>query len=85
MQEHAVRSSRASTIAIDQHAESVAMRTLGVSTGEARSAKFAGCPTAGDMVEWAAAWAGNVKFFAHPESQTRPEKRKDMARAVGMI
>ncbi|WP_158573975.1 hypothetical protein [Eggerthella sp. AM16-19] len=55
MQEHAVRSSRASTIAIDQHAESVAMRALGVSTGETRSAKFAGCPTAGDMVEWAAA------------------------------
>ncbi len=68
MQEHAVRSSRASTIAIDQHAESVAMRALGVSTGETRSAKFAGCPTANDMVEWAAAWAGNVKFFAHFES-----------------
>lgn len=28
---------------------------------------------------------GNVKFFAHFESRTRPEKRKDMARAVGMI
>lgn len=68
MQEHAVRSSRASTIAIDQHAESVAMRALGVSTGETRSAKFAGCPTASDMVEWAAAWAGNVKFFAHFKS-----------------
>ena len=29
--------------------------------------------------------AGNVKLFAHFESQTRSEKRKDMARAVGMI
>lgn len=28
---------------------------------------------------------GNVKFFAHFESRMRPEKRKDMACAVGMI
>ena len=30
-------------------------------------------------------WWDNVKLFAHFESRTRPEKRKDMARAVGMI
>ena len=29
--------------------------------------------------------SGNAKHFAHFESWTRPEKRKDMARAVGMI
>lgn len=48
MQEYAIRSSHASTIAVDQHARSVAMRALDISTGETRCAKLAGCPTAGD-------------------------------------
>lgn len=65
MQEYTIRSSHASTIAIDQHARSVAMCALDISTGETRSAKLAGCPTAGDIVGWAAAWATPPMRFVY--------------------
>ena len=82
MQEYTIRSSRASTIAIDQHARSVAMCALVIFAGETRSAKLAGCPTAGDMVEWAAAWATPPMRFVYESGPCGFQLARDI-RALG--
>ena len=82
MQEYTIRSSHASTIAIDQHARSVAMCALDISTGETRSTKLAGCPTAGDMVEWAAAWATPPMRFVYESGLCGFQLARDI-RALG--
>lgn len=82
MQEYTIRSSHASTIAIDQHARSVAMCALDISTGETRSTKLAGCPTAGDIVGWAAAWATPPMRFVYESGPCGFQLARDI-RALG--
>lgn len=82
MQEYTIRSSHASTIAIDQHARSVAMCALDISTGETRSTELAGCPTAGDIVGWAAAWATPPMRFVYESGPCGFQLARDI-RALG--
>ena len=82
MQEYTIRSSYASNIAIDQHARPVAICALDTPTGETRSAKLAGCPTAGDIVGWAAAWATPPMRFVYKSGPCGFQLARDI-RALG--
>ena len=62
MQEHALRSEHATTIALDQHARSVTLAALDLSTGETRSGRLADCPSAGLVVDWARWATGPLRF-----------------------
>ena len=65
MQQYTMHSRHATTIAIDQHARSVTMRALDLSTGEERRRQLVNCPTAEDMVSWAKSWATEPFRFAY--------------------
>ena len=56
MQEHALRSEHATTIALDLHARSAALAALDLATGETRGGRLADCPSAELIVDWAK-WA----------------------------
>lgn len=62
MQEHALRSKHATTIAPARHARSVTLAALDLSTGETRSGRLADCPSAGLVVDWAK-WATEPPGF----------------------
>jgi len=64
MQEHALRSEHATTIALDQHARSVTLAALDLSTGETRSGRLADCPSAEQIVDWAK-WATEPLRFVY--------------------
>ena len=56
MQEHALRSEHATTIAPARHARSVTLAALDLATGETRGGRLADCPSAELIVDWAR-WA----------------------------
>lgn len=56
MQEYTLRSSHATTVALDQHARSVTLAALDLATGETRTGRLADCPSAAQIVDWAS-WA----------------------------
>ena len=64
MQEYTLRSEHATTIALDQHARSVTLAALDLSTGETRSGRLADCPSAGLVVDWAK-WATEPLRFVY--------------------
>ena len=63
MQEHALRSEHATTIALDRHARSVTLAALDLATGETRGGRLADCPSAEMIVDWAK-WATEPLRFA---------------------
>ena len=64
MQEHALRSEHATTVALDQHARSVALAALDLATGETRGGTLSGCPSAEQVAEWAK-WATKPLRFVY--------------------
>jgi len=60
-----MHSKYATTVAIDQHARSVTMRALDLTSGEERRRQLTNCPTAEDMVSWAKSWAAEPIHFAY--------------------
>ena len=64
MQEYTLRSEHATTVALDQHARSVTLAALDLATGETRSGRLAGCPSAGAIVGWAD-WATRPLRFVY--------------------
>jgi transposase len=60
-----MQSEYASYIAIDQHARSVTMRGLDLTTGETRTRQLTDCPKAEQIVEWALSWASEPVRFAY--------------------
>ena len=51
-------------MALDQHARSVTLAALDLSTGETRSGRLADCPSAGLVVDWAK-WATEPLRFVY--------------------
>lgn len=64
MQEYTLRSEHATTIALDQHARSVTLAALDLSTGETRTGRIADCPSAEQIVDWAS-WATEPLRFVY--------------------
>jgi transposase len=62
MQEYTLRSEHATTVALDQHARSVTLAALDLSTGEARAGRLADCPSAEQIVGWASWATGPLRF-----------------------
>ncbi|WP_302383970.1 IS110 family transposase [uncultured Adlercreutzia sp.] len=65
MGEYTIKSDHASTIAMDQHARSVTLAGADLSTGEFKKGKLVNCPTASDVVSWAAGWATAPMRFVY--------------------
>lgn len=65
MTECTMRSDYATYVAMGQHARSVTIRALDLTTGEARGARLANAPTAETVVSWAKAWATPPMLFAY--------------------
>ncbi|MBQ3301559.1 MAG: IS110 family transposase [Eggerthellaceae bacterium] len=65
MTQYTINSDHATLIAIDQHARSCSLSALVLSTGEARRTRLSDCPTAAEMVGWAAGWATQPYLFAY--------------------
>lgn len=65
MTEYTMRSDYATYVAMDQHARSVTVRALDLTTGEARGTRLANAPTAEAIVSWAKAWATPPMLFAY--------------------
>ena len=65
MPQYTMHAKHASTIAIDQHARSVTMRGLDLTTGEERRKRLTNCPTAQAIVSWATSWATPPIRFAY--------------------
>lgn len=64
MQEYTLRSEHATTIALDQHARSVTLAALDLSTGETRGGTLTNCPSAETVVDWAK-WATKPLRFVY--------------------
>ena len=64
MQEHALRSEHATTIALDQHARTVTLAALDLATGETRSGRLADCPSAELIVDWARWATGPLRLYS---------------------
>jgi len=60
-----MQSKHATIIAIDQHARSVTMRGLDLTTGEEKIRQLVNCPSATDMVSWAESWGTGPFRFAY--------------------
>lgn len=65
MPEYTIRSKHASVVAIDQHARSVTVSAICLSTGEMRGKKLTGCPGAADIVSWAEEWLAPPIWFIY--------------------
>ena len=65
MEQYSVRSKHATTIAIDQHARSLTMDGLDLSTGEGKQTRLVNCPSAADVVSWAESWASPPMRFVY--------------------
>jgi len=65
MPQYTMNTKYASQIAIDQHARSVTMRGLDLTSGEERARRLGGCPSAGDIAAWAEGWAAGPIRFAY--------------------
>jgi transposase len=65
MQQYTMQSKYASYIAIDQHARSVTMRGLDLTTGESKVTQLTDCPRAEQIVDWALSWASKPVYFAY--------------------
>ena len=65
MQQYTMQSKYASYIAIDQHARSVTMRGLDLTTGEYKTRQFGDCPQAIQIIDWAVSWASEPIYFAY--------------------
>lgn len=82
MQEYTIRSEFATTVAIDQHARTVTMAALDLSTGETKTKRLDGCPSAADMASWAQGWATPPFRFVYESGPCAFQLARDM-RALG--
>ena len=78
MAESTIKSGYATILAIDQHARSSTISGLDLSTGEARTRKLTGCPTASGMLGWARSRAAAPYRFAHGSGPCGFQPRRDL-------
>ena len=78
MGEYILRSDFATIVAMDQHARSVALCALDLSTGERRTGRLCGCPSAADIARWAS-WATAPVRFAYESGPCGFQLARDMA------
>lgn len=81
MPEYTLYSDYASVIAIDQHARSVAICALDLSTGETRTTRLTDCPSAEQIANWAS-WASEPKRFVYESGPCGFQLARDM-REIG--
>ena len=82
MPEYTIRSKHASVVAIDQHARSVTVSAICLSTGEMRGKKLTGCPGAADIVSWAEGWLAAPIWFIYESGPCGFQLARDI-RALG--
>lgn len=78
MGEYILRSDFATIVAMDQHARSVALCALDLATGEKRTGRLCGCPSAEDIAGWAS-WATAPVRFAYESGPCGFQLARDMA------
>lgn len=82
MQEYTLRSEHATTVALDQHARSVALAALDLATGETRTGSLTGCPSAAEIAGWAE-WATPPLRFVYESGPCGYQLARDI-RAMGI-
>lgn len=80
MTEYVLRSDYATVIAMDQHARSVTLAALDLSSGETRTGRLVNCPSAGEIVEWAG-WATRPLRFAYESGPCGYQLARDIRSA----
>ena len=78
MPEYTLQSDYASVIAIDQHARSVTACALDLASGETRTGRLSGCPSAGDILEWSS-WTGEPRRFVYESGPCGFQLARDLA------
>lgn len=81
MPEYTLHSDYASVIAIDQHARSVAVCALDLTTGETRSTRLTDCPSPERIAGWAS-WAPEPRRFVYESGPCGFQLARDL-RAMG--
>ena len=78
MAEYTIRSDYAAYVAMDVHSRSITMHAINLETGESRTKRLAGCPSAAQVVEWAKSWLPDPIFFAYESGPCGFQLQRDV-------
>lgn len=82
MTEYTLRTTHATTVALDQHARSVTLAALDLTTGETRDGRLVNCPSPEQIVDWAK-WATPPVRFVYESGPCGFQLARDI-RAMGI-
>lgn len=80
VEQYIIRSKYASVVAIDQHARSVTLAGIDLSSGEEKSGRLINCPSAPDIATWALSWAAPPVRFVYESGPCGFQLARDIQR-----